>query len=207
VTRLLRLALPITGLLLAACAPAVAGSPLPSHAATAGPVSTVFVSAPAAALAGAEQLARARHLAIFAGGACPAQMSCLSFRDEFDGQDAAYFRYAVALSDGDGYACLVYVYGGEPGWRLLNTDCGLVPERGSTQAVSAPRACAAVQDQPGAAGRTLGCLKDGTAVDIDGGPIYVASSSIPAAAVWWHLRGQGWMAHAFLSPGLTDQAG
>lgn len=205
-TRLLRLALPIAGLL-AACAPAAAGQPSASHSGTPAPGPAIFGSAPAAALAGAEQLARERHLAIFAGGACPAGMSCLSFRDEFDGLDAAYFRYAVALSDGDGYACLVYVYGDGSAWRLLNWDCGLVPERGSTQAVSAPRTCAAVQDQPGLAGRTLACLKDGTAVDIDGGPIYLAAASSPAAAMWWHLRGQGWMAHAFLSPGLSVQAG
>jgi hypothetical protein len=40
--------------------------------------------------------------------------------------------------------------------------------------------------------KVLGCLGNGTLVDVDSAPVYRDKH------IWWHLAGRGWMAHDFL---------
>jgi hypothetical protein len=56
--------------------------------------------------------------------------------------------------------------------------------------------CVNVRDAPGPKGAVVGCVKSGTVVQIDGGPVYSPMASING--VWWHLAGRGWIADTYL---------
>jgi hypothetical protein len=52
--------------------------------------------------------------------------------------------------------------------------------------------CANYITTPSLTATVLGCLANGTVVNVDSAPVYVD------AHVWWHLTGRGWMADDYL---------
>jgi len=61
--------------------------------------------------------------------------------------------------------------------------------------------CANVREAPGIKSTVLTCLPGDTPVTFDGGPAYrddLRPDQTHERHLWWHLKGQGWMAHDFL---------
>lgn len=106
----------------------------------------------------------------------------------FDGGNGLY------PGGGLGSACWIFVYQDSDGWHYSNAGCaqnpGYVPGVGAHVFVTG--GCANFRNVPGLSSRVLGCLKNGTIVDVDSAPVYLN------AHIWWHLVGRGWMAHDFL---------
>jgi hypothetical protein len=111
------------------------------------------------------------------------------------GTNAGYFtgfdgRYPEG---GLGSACTVFLYLDSKGWHYVNAGCfqnpGYVPGPGDHVSVTG---CANFRAAPTLSAKVLGCLGNGTVVDVDSGPVY------QDAHIWWHLSGRGWMAHDFL---------
>lgn len=104
--------------------------------------------------------------------------------------------YGLYPAGGLGAACWVFVYLDSAGWHYLNSGCaqnpGGVPGSADVGAHVYVSGCANVRDTPSMSGKVLGCLGNGTVVNVDGGPVY------QDAHMWWHLTGRGWMAHDFL---------
>jgi hypothetical protein len=94
---------------------------------------------------------------------------------------------------GLGSACWVFLYRDAGGWHYVNAGCfqnpGYVPGVGVHVFVTG---CANVRSAPGTSAAVVGCLANGTIADVDSAPVY------KDAHIWWHLAGQGWMAHEFL---------
>ena len=159
------------------------------------------------AIAGAVNRTGATYLP---GGAdpltsCPASATrCLSIQGSVNGVNAVYFRGHLGNHNGGG-ECFIYTFHDSAGWHFLDIACGQ-PEGGVQwpdvgefdYVVNTGSSCANVRANPGLTGRIVGCLKSGTTVNIDGGPNYVLESAPSNSHLWWHLAGQGWMAHEFL---------
>ena len=92
-----------------------------------------------------------------------------------------------------GSACTVYLYKDSAGWHYVNARCyqdsGYVPGRQDKVYVTG---CANFRMTPSITAKILGCLGNGTFVDVDSAPVYRDGH------IWWHLAGRGWMAHDFL---------
>jgi hypothetical protein len=93
---------------------------------------------------------------------------------------------------GYGSSCWVFLYLDSSGWHYYDGVCtqgGGLPGPVSNVYVST---CANVRTAPGLSSPVVSCLKNGTSVSVDSAPVYADSY------IWWHLTGQGWMAHNFL---------
>jgi len=92
-----------------------------------------------------------------------------------------------------GAACVVYLYKSATGWHYVNARCaqspGYMPGAQDRVFVTG---CANFRATPSLSGKVLGCLGNGTIVDVDSSPVYAEGH------IWWHLAGRGWMAHDFL---------
>jgi hypothetical protein len=108
----------------------------------------------------------------------------------FDGGDGLF------PGGGLGSACWVFVYQDSNGWHYLNSGCaqnpGFVPGSSETGTHVFVTGCANVRATPALTGKVLGCLGNGTVVNVDSAPVYQDGH------VWWHLTGHGWMAHDYL---------
>jgi hypothetical protein len=129
---------------------------------------------------------------------CPVNEACVALQDQHAGTRAAYV-VARAGSNNDLTTCGIYVYQDSAGWHPLNTSCGNYPAPGKTVHASfMGSGCINVRANPGSSAKIVNCLPVDTRVTIDGGPVYVADSSASNNELWWHLTGEGWMAHQFL---------
>jgi len=94
---------------------------------------------------------------------------------------------------GFGAECWVFLYQDSTGWHYVNGACaqdtGAAPGRADKVWVTG---CANFRDAPGLSTKVLGCLANGTVVDVDSAPVYQDGH------LWWHLAGRGWMAHDYL---------
>ena len=139
--------------------------------------------------------------------ACPAAASkCLAIESQVDGSHAVYFRARLGSSK-VAAACFIYVFQDAGGWHFLDMVCagpesGVAwPDVGEIDYVFvAAGSCANIRATPGLGGRIVGCLRTGTTVRIDAGPDYVAESQSSTSHIWWHIEGNGWIAHDFLVP-------
>lgn len=98
-----------------------------------------------------------------------------------------------SASGAGGAGCWVFLYKTATGWHYVNAACaqseGYVPGLGDRVFVSG---CANFRASPSLTAKVLGCLGNGTVVNIDSAPVYAEGH------IWWHLVGRGWMAHDFL---------
>ena len=138
-----------------------------------------------------------KDLGLGDGASCTGQNRCL-FVDRANmgviGVDAGSFHAPEGCPGGcGGSGCWVFLYQDSSGWHYVNARCaqapGYVPGQGATVYVSG---CADVRANPGPTGQVVGCLPNGTTVNVDGAPLYTDGS------IWWHLQSWGWMAHDFL---------
>lgn len=94
---------------------------------------------------------------------------------------------------GNGSGCWLFLYLDSKGWHYVNAVCaqaqGYGPGIGDRVFVTG---CANFRADPSLSAKVLGCLGNGTLVDVDSAPVY------RDAHIWWHLVGRGWMAHDFL---------
>lgn len=145
---------------------------------------------------------RSLHSALFVDAleACPQNRACIWVGTEHDGTSAAYF-VGSGGSNGNWSVCTAYVYRDSAGWHGFRFDyCeGAFPAVGESGLVFVglgSTECVNVRDAPGPKGAVVGCVKSGTVVQIDGGPVYSPMASING--VWWHLAGRGWIADTYL---------
>jgi hypothetical protein len=132
---------------------------------------------------------------------CPRNRACLAIGVEHDGSQAAYF-VGAAGSNGNILACAAYVYNDSSGWRSLRWRCGsgIFPAVGRSGIVflgmGITAGCVNVRKSPGSGGAVVSCVKVGTGVRVDGGPVYAPLASMDGT--WWHVAGRGWMADDYL---------
>jgi hypothetical protein len=142
----------------------------------------------AAAIPGVEAKTGLRFVA-----KCPTNAACLSFVSQTVGKDAAVVVFSTVSSGGRQCAGYVFRRGGS--WQLLDVVCGLPdqlsPLVGHDATVHVTGGCANVRNAAGLTARVVGCISNGTAVQIDGGPAFADGR------LWWHEKG-GWVAHDFL---------
>ena len=163
---------------------------------------------PSPASSYADAMAAARYAALTDTGAtqlvtgdasqCAVNEACVALQDLHTGTRAAYV-VARAGSNNDLTTCAIYVYQEGAGWHPWDTSCGSYPAPGKTvNATLMGSECINVRANPGFSAKVVRCLPPDTTVKIDGGPVYVADSNASNNELWWHLTGQGWMAHEFL---------
>lgn len=110
------------------------------------------------------------------------------------GTNAGTFYGNEVNSNGSpGADCWAFLYEDSGGWHYVNGRCviseGYTPGTGDRVFVTG---CANVRDAPGLSSHVIGCLGNGTVVDVDSAPTYLDGY------IWWHLANRGWMAHDFL---------
>ncbi|HET7465367.1 MAG TPA: hypothetical protein VFL29_01760 [Candidatus Dormibacteraeota bacterium] len=172
--------------------------PVVAHHATGGSFATP--------LAAANDLAQGRAVALLANAmdACPGNRACVVVGAQVDGAQSAYF-VGSAGSNGVILKCGTYVYLTQGQWHGLAWRCRpdhVFPAVGEAGTVvlgmgASPTDCANLRATPGLSGRVVGCIHDGAAVTLDGGPAYVPGANIDG--LWWHVAGRGWMVDDFLS--------
>lgn len=136
---------------------------------------------------------------------CPLNAACVWLTSLHEGQGAAYYLGAAGSND-DVQNCAFYMVGVTGAWRTFESRCtGLgahFPAVGAVARVTlgmGEQGCVNVHDAPGISSRVVACLSDGTLVEIDNGPNYIASHDSPSALdVWWHVAGKGWMVDQYL---------
>jgi hypothetical protein len=124
---------------------------------------------------------------------CSTTAACLSLISQTVGQNAAAVIFSTASTGGR--RCAGYVFHRDGSWHLLDAVCSLPdqlsPLVGHDATVHVPGSCANVRSAASLTARVVGCVHDGTAVRIDGGPTYADGH------LWWH-ESLGWVAHDFL---------
>jgi streptogramin lyase len=102
-------------------------------------------------------------------------------------------RYSEYPGGGLGSTCWVFMVEDFKGWHYLNAACVQNPgsSPGAVDRVVVT-GCANVRQSHRLSAKVLGCLRNGTVVNLDTAPVYQDKH------VWWHLAGHGWMAHDFL---------
>jgi hypothetical protein len=101
--------------------------------------------------------------------------------------------YGQFPGGGLGAGCWLFLYQDAKGWHYVNAGCeqayGSLPGVGDHVFVTG---CANFRAAPTLSATVLGCLGNGTVVDVDSAPVYKDGH------IWWHLASRGWMAHDFL---------
>lgn len=110
------------------------------------------------------------------------------------GSNAGTFYAQKYNASGSSGFCIVFLYQDSNGWHYLNAGCqvssgGYIPGPMDRVFVTS---CANLRDAPGLSSNVIGCLGNGTVVDVDSAPFYLDGH------IWWHLAGRGWLAHDFL---------
>ncbi|HEV2014525.1 MAG TPA: zinc ribbon domain-containing protein [Candidatus Dormibacteraeota bacterium] len=146
-------------------------------------------SAEAVAIAGV----KAKTGLPYAAGKCASNAPCLTVAGQTLGQNAAAVLFSTASSGGR--QCVGYVYRSGGSWHFLGAVCGLPgqlsPMVGHVATVHVPGNCANVRAGASLRAVVIACLKDGTTVQVDGGPTYADGR------LWWHEK-HGWIAQDFL---------
>jgi len=149
---------------------------------------TAASSPQAAAIPGVEAKTGLRF-----GAKCTTTAACLSVVGQTVGKDAAAVVFSTASSGGR--RCAGYVFHRDGSWHLLDAVCALPdqlsPLLGRDATVHVPGSCANVRSDASLTARVVGCVYDGVAVLVDGGPVYADGH------LWWHEK-LGWVAHDFL---------
>ncbi len=138
-----------------------------------------------------------RELGLKDWSVCSGSQHCFQVANP---SDARVGTKAGSFSGGSGCktfcgasACTVFLYEDSAGWHYVNARCaqsaGYMP---GTQDRVFVTGCANFRAQPALSAKVLGCLGNGTTVDVDSAPVYQDGH------IWWHLAGRGWMAHDFL---------
>jgi hypothetical protein len=138
-----------------------------------------------------------RELGLKDWSACSGSQQCFQVANPSGalvGTDAGMFRGGSSCKTFcGGAACTVFLYRDAGGWHYVNARCyqdsGYVPGRQDHVFVTG---CANFRSLPSLTAKVLGCLGNGTLVDVDSAPVYRDKH------IWWHLAGRGWMAHDFL---------
>jgi len=165
--------------------------------------------------AGSELAHRATVAGVVASeSACQPNLACVWLTGEMDGTLATYFT-ATAGSNGVFLSCGFYVASVSAGWYGFDSRCRSAaapfPAVGSSGRVViglGETGCVNVHESPALSSKVVGCLKDGTGVQIDSGPSYVRDSTpinsidfFDKAQYFWHIAGRGWMIHRYLAFG------
>lgn len=129
---------------------------------------------------------------------CQSGQQCFKVSDParvMVGTNAGTFTGSDGQFPGGGYGsfCVGFLDLDSSGWHYVNGSCsqqaGGIPGISDRVFVSG---CANVRSAPGLSSSVIGCLANGTPVDVDSAPTYLDGH------IWWHLAGRGWMAHDFL---------
>jgi hypothetical protein len=203
-------ALFITAVLIAGCGgsqsrviPSGSSSPIRATASPSSTGSTVVTTTPTnqCCADGARQAGSAglgKSLGIPVGPPCDGP-SCITFERQHDGVNAAYMYFSVRTANFQ-HACLTYVFKEAAAWEYLESRCEgdhlISPYVGSAVQVHVPTGCANIRATPRLGAALVGCVPNGTRAGIDDGPTFADGR------LWWHLTGNGWMAHDFL---LVDE--
>jgi len=126
------------------------------------------------------------------------------------GTHAAYVVGLVG-SNANVHTCVFLAYQDSSGWHAYEVArCPLstaFPVPGALGQVETwmgakPTDCVDARSAPGAAGKVLSCVRNGTPIEIDGGPDWVAppQPELQLDGFWWHVKGRGWMLNAYLGP-------
>jgi hypothetical protein len=192
--------------------PAAAASPTPSPSPTASPSCSInplpglCVGRPATPQEEAAMIAVGRPAFEADWGfkdysACSASdMNCFKLGEParaMVGTNAGTFYGQVTNGPGSvgggGAGCFVFLYQDSSGWHYINGHCG---QSGNSMPGPQDRVfvsgCANVRDAAGLKSNVIGCLTNGTLVDVDSAPVYLDGH------IWWHLANRGWMAHDYL---------
>lgn len=169
------------------------------------------LGAPPASFPTAEQAAEYEGVAATAAphvvgpAQCPINLACFWLVSSRAGNGASYY-VATAGANGMYVSCGLYLIGSASAWHTFDRYCSQIaafPAVGATGVVSlgmGETGCVNVHDSPSLSGRVVACLQAGTTVQTDDGPTYAPNSSNDAATqYWWHLAGQGWMVHRYLT--------
>jgi len=177
----------------------VAGPPPPFLSA---PPATSFPTAQAAAVYLGVLATAARFVA--AAAECPVNLACFSLETSHNGSGASYY-IAEAGANNQFASCGLYLIASGAGWQAFDGRCRLsaafpaVGTYGTVGLGMGETGCVNVHDSPSLSGRVVACLSDGTAVQIDDGPVYAPTGSNELATqYWWHVAGKGWMVHRYL---------
>lgn len=142
----------------------------------------------------AGSLGVAKSLGIPVGPPCDGP-SCITFDRQHDGLGAGYMYFNVRMSNFQ-KSCITYVFKEPTGWEYLESRCEgdllISPYLGSAVQIHVSSGCANMRATPGLGAAAVGCVPDGTRAVTDDGP------SFADGRLWWHLVGNGWMAHDFL---------
>jgi hypothetical protein len=124
---------------------------------------------------------------------------CLTGGTMTMGTHAGYGKF-LDVGTAGGATCYAYVFHDVAGWHSLESPCiqnlDIIPIIGQSDMVRVDT-CANVRAGPGPTFAIMRCLPGYSDFQVDGGPDYVADSG-QAGMLWWHLAGQGWMAHQYL---------
>jgi hypothetical protein len=117
------------------------------------------------------------------------------------GEDSAYVIFQMPPGSSHGPTCASYLSSVTitGNWTIVRQLCGApatMPQLGGHMYIHVDT-CASVRTFP-RTGEIVDCLKNGTVVVIDDGPIAMGSSTI--ADYWWHLKGRGWINHQLIAP-------
>jgi hypothetical protein len=131
------------------------------------------------------------------GAACSGNATCFTVGNPsraMVGTNAGTFYGNQHNASGPGGSgCWVFLYQDSKGWHYVNAGCaqatGYIPGPQDRVFVNG---CANLRDAPGLSSHVIGCLGNGTVVDIDSAPTYLDGH------IWWHLADRGWLAHDFL---------
>jgi hypothetical protein len=127
---------------------------------------------------------------------CAGQPQVFGNADPTSGLDAAYVLFALQGS-GNGTVCYAYVFYDSAGWHytvpvVCPQQAGYNPVLGGSDHVNVSGGCANVHQGPFLGSKVVGCLGNGTVVQI--------GTTFPTYAdghIWWGIS-QGFMAHDFL---------
>jgi hypothetical protein len=176
----------------------VAGPPLPTL--PAAPSS--FKTAEAAARYVGAQTTAGRYIAT--AGACPVNVACFWMKSMVSGTGAAYY-VGAAGSNGQSLQCVMYLIGSGSSWHPLDAFCvGSLPfptlgASGKVVLEFGATGCANVRRSPTDSAVSVVCLRAGTSVTVDRGPVYTASKSTDLLGkYWWHIAGKGWVTQRYL---------
>ena len=132
---------------------------------------------------------------------CQGQPQIFGNPDPSSGLDAAYVQTALQGS-GSGTVCYAYVFYDSAGWHytvpvVCPQQAGYNPVLGGSDHVNVSGGCANVHQGPSLGSKVVGCLGNGTVVQI--------GTTFPKYAdghIWWSISwtatGQGFMAHDLL---------
>lgn len=147
---------------------------------------------------------------VMSPSSCSTNIACVWFTGNVTGTAAVYFA-GEAGSNSALQSCAFYLVSFMSAWHTLDWRCrdGSTPfpavsSTGAVQFLFGETGCVNVRAAPSTSAKVVQCLPPGTAVTIDGGPVYAPPArtafQVSFLDLWWHLAGRGWMVHQYLLP-------